>query len=173
MDRSYNPGLEVSGDRWIKLHRNENLFVDNELLVEIAKNVASSLKLSQYPDSNCTRLRKRLGILYDIEFDQIFVGNGSDEVLATLLHYLRSHFAEAAIPAITYRIYPLLLQKYGYKQLTLDKAAKNSLCIIDSPNSLTGEVSSVFDVPSAFLIWDNVYGEFAKDQLDLNKINSS
>lgn len=170
---TYNSGQEVIGDQWIKLHRNENLFIDRKWLTEIGKNALSSINLSQYPDPYCTHLRKRLGQLYNIDFDHIFIANGSDEILAILLQYLRSLFSAAATPIITYRIYPFLLQRYNYQHLILDNTSQDHLCIIDSPNSLTGEISEVLETPSAFLIWDNVYGEFANNQLNLSKMNSS
>ncbi len=173
INQSYDPGLEVTGDHWIKLHRNENLFVENEFLKTIGTNVLSSLNISQYPDSNCVSLRKKLGDIYNIDPDNVFIGNGSDEILSVLLQYLRSHFSEAVTQTITYRIYPILLQKYKYKHLTLEGASKERLCIIDSPNSLTGEVRQLGGIPSGFLIWDNVYGEFAEEQLNLSSMNSS
>ena len=173
MNQMYNPGLEASGDHWIKLHRNENLFIKKEWLQEIGIDAIRSLNLSQYPDPNCTRLRVRLGQLHNIDPECIFVGNGSDEILDILLQSLRSKFSEAVTPAVTYRIYPLLLQRYDYKHLTLEDASEQRLCLIDSPNSLTGERTNIFDIASAFLIWDNVYGEFANDELNLQQMNRS
>ena len=173
MNQIYNPGLEASGDHWIKLHRNENLFIKKEWLQEVGINAIRSLNLSQYPDPNCTRLRARLGQLHNIDPECIFVGNGSDEILDILLHGLRSKFSEAVTPALTYRIYPLLLQRYDYRHLALEDASAQRLCLIDSPNSLTGERTNIFDTPAAFLIWDNVYGEFANDELKLHQMNRS
>jgi len=173
MNQKYNPGLEVSGNHWIKLHRNENLFVDEEWLKKVGIDSMRALNLSQYPDPNCNRLRERLGQIYNVDPECIFVGNGSDEVLAILLQWLRSKFSEAITPALTYRVYPLLFQRYDYKHLTLDDASKRRLCLIDSPNSLTGETIEIFNIPSGFLIWDNIYGEFSKDELNLSQIDSS
>lgn len=173
MNHMYNPGLEASGDHWIKLHRNENLFIKKEWLKKIGIDAIRSLNLSQYPDPNCALLRARLGQLHNIDPECIFVGNGSDEILDILFHSLRSKFSEAVTPAITYRIYPLLLQRYDYKHLTLEAASEHRLCLIDSPNSLTGERTNIFDVPAAFLIWDNVYGEFANDKLNLHQMTPS
>ncbi len=163
--------LETAESQWLRLHRNENLFLEKAWLTELGKETISSLNLAQYPDSDCRLLRERLGQLYGIDEDRIFIGNGSDEILAILLHYLREYFSEAVTPAITYRVYPLLLQRYDYRQLALEKASKDRLCLIDSPNSLTGEISRVFEIPSAFLIWDNIYGEISNMQLDLKRMS--
>lgn len=172
MNTSYDPGLEVTEDQWLRLHRNENLFIDKELLTKLAKDVIGTLNLTHYPDSSCNRLRKKLGELYGVDPDQVYIGNGSDEILADLFHYLRPRFTEAVIQALTYRVYPYLLQRYGYKQLPLERASHDHFCIIDSPSSLTGETSPIFDISPSFLIWDNVYGEFASDQLRLKQLNS-
>jgi histidinol-phosphate aminotransferase len=173
MNAPYDPGLEVTEDQWLRLHRNENHFIDKKWLAKLAKNVVTSLSLTSYPDSSCTRLRKKLGDLYGVDPDQIYIGNGSDEILADLFHYLRPQFTEAVIQDLTYRVYPLLLQRYDYKQLPLKSASRDHFSIVDSPNSLTGQTLPVFDIPSAFLIWDNVYGEFANDQLIPKHINMS
>jgi histidinol-phosphate aminotransferase len=173
MKASYDPGLEVVTDQWLKLHRNENLFIDKEWLEKLAIHAINTLNLTCYPDSGCFRLRKKLGQLYNVDPDQVYIGNGSDEILADLLHYLRPRFDQAVIPSLCYRVYPFLLERYSYKQLPLERASHDHLCIVDSPNSLTGETSAIFDIPSSFLIWDNVYGEFAHDILHSKQIGPS
>src|SRR5271157_4212459 len=105
MNAAYDPGLEVTEDQWLRLHRNENQFIDKKWLAKLARTVLNSSTLTSYPDSSCTRVRKKLGDLYDIDPDQIYIGNGSDEVLADLLHYLRAQFTEAVIQDLTYRVY--------------------------------------------------------------------
>ncbi|HEY5235358.1 MAG TPA: aminotransferase class I/II-fold pyridoxal phosphate-dependent enzyme, partial [Rhabdochlamydiaceae bacterium] len=173
MQQLYYPGLEVAQGNWLRLHRNENLFIDQKWLAEIAKSVAAHLCISHYPDSTSNQLRQSLGKQYNVDPDQIFIGNGSDEILAILLHYLRSEFDEAAISPTSYRVYPYLLQRYGYRIFNLESRVNDRLCLIDSPNAMTGERYPIEDIEAPFVIWDNVYGEFANDRLDLITLNSS
>ncbi len=173
MKQLYDPGLEIKGDHWLRLHRNENLFIAKQWLSELAHKAINSTHITYYPDSRCGDLRNRLGKLYSVDPDQIYIGNGSDEILADLCHYLRPRFTSAVIPSLCYRVYPFLLKKYGYKQLALENASSDQFCIIDSPSALTGEAMSVFDIPSSFLVWDNIYGEFANDQLSARQVGPS
>lgn len=173
MKHHYDPGIDAQEDRWLRLHRNENLFIEKEWLSKLANNVIKSLTLSSYPDSSCSQLRQELGQLYHVDPDQIFIGNGSDEIIADLFHYLRSNYSEMVTLPLTYKVYPFLLQRYGFTQLTKEKASPKHCCIIDSPNSLTGEKFDIKKIPSSFMIWDNVYGEFAHDQPNFKQLDSS
>ena len=77
----YVPGEQPQGDRLIKLNTNENPYPPSQkALAAIREAAGETLRL--YPDPECTTLRELLGATYGLKPEQIFVGNGSDEVLA-------------------------------------------------------------------------------------------
>ncbi len=169
---TYNVGIEAQDSKWLALHRNENQFIDPEWLQKIASEVLSNLRLSSYPDMLALPLRKALSKAYAIDVDQIYVGNGADGVLADLFHYFRKQYFQIGTSLITYKVYPYLFQRYGYEQIILQDTTKNipDFCVIDSPNSITGEEFPISEFNPPFLIWDNVYGEYAPNALNLKNL---
>lgn len=158
---SYDAGIDSQEGQALALHRNENLFIDAEWLQKLAIETAGQLKYYKYPESFSSHLRQQLAEVHQIDPMRIYVGNGADGVLADLFHYLRGKHEEIGTLDPTYRVYPYLSERYGYKQINVTERIP-SLCVIDSPNSITGEVCSLDRFSSSFLIWDNVYGEFAE-----------
>ncbi|MHC6204563.1 pyridoxal phosphate-dependent aminotransferase [Breznakiellaceae bacterium SP9] len=82
--RPYIPGEQPQGQKIIKLNTNENPYPPSPLVLEAIRRVladgAAALRL--YPDPVCTALRECIAERYAVEPAQVFVGNGSDEVLA-------------------------------------------------------------------------------------------
>lgn len=155
---SYDVGVDVFGSTSICLHRNENLFVDPAFLQRLAMQAAKEMSFSSYPESMSYRLRKAIGNSYGYSPEEVYVGNGADGVLADLFQLLREEYDEVGTQQITYRIYPYLFNRYGFKQRRLNDTS--GLWVIDSPNSVTGEVFSLPSKEPELLIWDNVYGEY-------------
>jgi histidinol-phosphate aminotransferase len=171
----YDAGPEVSPGEWLRLHRNENLFLAKNPLVTTAPEQYPVSNVF-YPDENSSALRITLAAHYRVSTENIFVGNGSDEVLAILLQYLRKRFDALYIWKIGYAIYPVLGRRFQFMVHRIDdldgsllSAHHDSLFLLDSPNAITGERSdrelmiSLAQRPDCFLIWDNCYGEFCDD----------
>lgn len=162
---AYDAGIDSDEESALALHRNENLFIDAQWFQKIASETALQLKCYKYPDSLSSALRHQLALTYKTDPQRIYIGNGADGVLADLLHYLRGQYEEVGTLDPTYRVYPYLLERYSYRQVLVSERIPD-LCLIDSPNSITGEVCQLDRFASSFLIWDNVYGEFADDKLE-------
>lgn len=132
----------------IKLNTNENPYGPSPKVKEVI-NAIDIDKLRLYPNSDAVDIRKALANYYHIEDEQVFIGNGSDEVLA--LTFLTFFNGEAPIifPDITYSFYPVYCNLYqmNYKQIKLDNNFKikiedfiqpNSGIIFPNPNAPTG-----------------------------------
>ena len=177
----YDSGAEIRDKEWLCLHRNENLFSNQDWFVKIAIKTLSGANLSYYPDSTCRVLRENLAELYNVNPENVFVGNGADEVLSNLLGLLRSSYDRMSVLDVCFKVFHLLANRFGFEldiipgdtfetgQTTL--IGWTGLAVIDSPNSITSArltVDSLKDFssdPKSFLVWDNVYGEFAGDVL--------
>ena len=77
----YTPGEQPRQRNWIKLNTNENPYPPSQkALAAIRAAAGETLRL--YPDPECASLREALAATFDLKPAQVFVGNGSDEVLA-------------------------------------------------------------------------------------------
>ena len=175
----YDAGVQLSGKDWLCLHRNENLFVDPNWAIELTKNMAHRFSISLYPDPECGELRAAIAELYGVSSENVFVGNGSDEVLSDLLALLRDSYERIATQDVCFNVYYLLARRFNYHHvkipgntfLTGQLAVEDwdGLSIVDSPNSVTGvqlnheNLLALKKNDHSFLIWDNAYGEFAGD----------
>jgi histidinol-phosphate aminotransferase len=117
----YVPGEQPLVQDLIKLNTNEHPFGPSPKVIEAIKaNANDDLRL--YPDPTALALRQSLARRYDLAADQIFVGNGSDEVLAHVFHALLKHEQPVVFPDITYSFYPVYcgLYEIEYKTIALD-----------------------------------------------------
>ncbi len=176
--KKYDAGKHVCcGKEYLCLHRNENLFINETFLKKIMSSAFDKASARYYPDPNALQLREKLANKYKVKPSNIFVGNGSDDVLSNLFMYYRGLCDTLNINKIGYLIYRILGERYKYNICFLNELKNiddDTLYAIDSPNSITGEV---FNHPeplemaiksNANIIWDNAYGEFASDRIPDN-----
>ncbi|MFT7463713.1 MAG: histidinol-phosphate aminotransferase [Pseudohongiellaceae bacterium] len=180
---SYDPGVQVSADDTLCLHRNENLLVGTDWAVDAARAAIPQAAISSYPDATALPLRVALAEHYGVQPENVFVGNGADEVLADLLAALRPRYNSFGVLDVHFKIYDLLAERMGFQvedlaghsfdsgHVTAD--GFNGLALIDSPGAIAGSSVPVDEVlafakkEGSFLIWDNVYGEYAYHELPL------
>jgi histidinol-phosphate aminotransferase len=144
----YVPGEQPKLDNLVKLNTNENPYGPSPKVIEALKlEAADSLRL--YPDPNSDRLKSTIADAYQLNSDQVFVGNGSDEVLAHVFHALLKHERPLLFPDITYSFYPVYcgLYEIDYKLIPLtetfeinvnDYLQPNGGVIFPNPNAPTG-----------------------------------
>ncbi|WP_430461395.1 histidinol-phosphate transaminase [Thalassolituus sp. LLYu03] len=148
----YVPGEQPKMTRLVKLNTNENPYGPSpKAMAAMQAELNDDLRL--YPDPNGDRLKQAVARYYGVEPAQVFVGNGSDEVLAHAFHGLFQHGKPLLFPDITYSFYPVYCGLYGIepKQIPLDdnfqinvadyardKAGENSGIIFPNPNAPTG-----------------------------------
>lgn len=146
----YVPGEQPKVSNLIKLNTNENPYGPSDKVLSALKTEASdSLRL--YPDPNASELKSAIAEYYDLEVEQVFVGNGSDEVLAHTFMGLLSNGKPLLYPDITYSFYPVYCSLYEIEPKTLplserfeielsDYPTDNGGIIFPNPNAPTGRV---------------------------------
>lgn len=101
----YKPGEQANGKEWIKLNTNENPYPPSPMVFEELQQALTS-DLRKYPESDPEKLRIALADLHTVSADQVFIGNGSDEVLAFSFMAFFSPGKTIRFPEITYSFYP-------------------------------------------------------------------
>ncbi|OEO27057.1 histidinol-phosphate transaminase [Pseudomonas sp. J237] len=144
----YVPGEQPKLTKLVKLNTNENPYGPSpKAIAAMQAEVTDDLRL--YPDPNGDRLKQAVADYYGVQTNQVFVGNGSDEVLAHAFHGLFQHGKPLLFPDISYSFYPVYCGLYGIeaKQIALDEqfqiriedyAQANAGIIFPNPNAPTG-----------------------------------
>ncbi len=93
----YVPGEQPKLAKLVKLNTNENPYGPSpKVVAAIQAELNDTLRL--YPDPNADRLKQTIAEYHGVKTAQVFVGNGSDEVLAHAFHALFQHGQAAAVP---------------------------------------------------------------------------
>jgi histidinol-phosphate aminotransferase len=115
----YIPGEQPRYRKFIKLNTNENPYPPPPAVLDAMK-AAVNENLRLYPDPLCTELREAIAESYSVCAEQIFVGNGSDEVLAFCFGaFFESAEAEGRatpsvlFPGISYSFYPVFARLWN------------------------------------------------------------
>lgn len=152
----YIPGEQPKIANLVKLNTNENPYGPSpKALAAMQAEVGDSLRL--YPDPGSDRLRETIARYHGLQTAQIFVGNGSDEVLAHVFHALLKHSLPVLFPDITYSFYPVYCGLYGIKHETIaldaafqinleDYQKPNGGIIFPNPNAPTGSPVALADI---------------------------
>lgn len=141
----YVPGEQPKLNNLVKLNTNENPYGPSPKVIEALKaEAADSLRL--YPDPNSDALRAEIAHTHHLNANQIFVGNGSDEVLAHVFQALLKHDKPLLFPDITYSFYPVYCGLYGIEYQTIPLATDFSINI-DDYNRPNGGI--IFPNPNA------------------------
>ena len=143
----YVPGEQPSG-KVIKLNTNENPYPPAPGVEALLKNFDVSL-LKKYPEADCHSLANALAEKYNVKPSQVFVGVGSDDVLAMAFLTFFNSDKSILFPDITYSFYDVWAElfKIPYEQIPLDDefrihpedyTKENGGVVIANPNAPTG-----------------------------------
>ena len=144
----YVPGEQPKLAKLVKLNTNENPYGPSpKALAAMQAQLSDDLRL--YPDPNSDLLKQAVADYYGVETAQVFVGNGSDEVLAHAFHGLFQHGQPLLFPDISYSFYPVYCGLYGipFEAVALDEqlqirvedyARPNGGIVFPNPNAPTG-----------------------------------
>jgi histidinol-phosphate aminotransferase len=177
----YVPGEQPKLPNLIKLNTNENPYGPSpKALAAIARETGENLRL--YPDPEGTRLKAAVASYFgNIEPSQVFVGNGSDEVLAHVFLALLKHDKPVLFPDITYSFYPVYCALYGVQSEIVplteafeirpeDYLRANGGIIFPNPNAPTGRVMALADIQrivagnaDSVVVVDEAYVDFGAD----------
>ena len=178
----YIPGEQPQHDNLCKLNTNENPFPPSpkvgEAIAKVLEQQADELRLYPAPESN--DLRAALAQSYNLDINQVFVGNGSDEVLALVFASFFLKERPLLSPDIGYSFYPVYAQTFGVElvqipleeDFSIDPDAYRQPCsgiIIANPNAPTGLLLSLADIrklasehSNAVIVIDEAYIDFAQ-----------
>ena len=176
----YVPGEQPRGQTFIKLNTNECPYPPSPRALEAVRAAAGdSLRL--YPDPECLELRQTIARRYRLSENQVFMGNGSDEVLAFAFQAFFDPEREIVFPRVSYSFYPVYTRYFGlrYRQvpmkddLSVDLDAMmgdNGGVVIPNPNAPTGMALPLERIeallranPEAVVIVDEAYVDFGAD----------
>ncbi len=144
----YTPGEQPKVSGLIKLNTNENPYPPAPGVEKVLKEMSVE-GLRKYPDPTCSKLVDAIADHYDVPSDRVFVGVGSDDVLAMAFLTFFNGTDEILFPDITYSFYDVWadLFRIPYRQIPLnedfsinpdDYLAKNGGVVIANPNAPTG-----------------------------------
>ena len=177
----YVPGEQPKLERLIKLNSNENPYPPSpRALAALQQAVGENLRL--YPDPNGDALKQAVVDYYGLSGrESVFVGNGSDEVLAFIFMALLKHERPLLFPDITYSFYPVYCGLYDieYRNVPLaqdfsirveDYAQPNGGIIFPNPNAPTGRALPLADIEKlvasnqeSVVVVDEAYIDFGGD----------
>ncbi|WP_018235974.1 histidinol-phosphate transaminase [Ensifer sp. BR816] len=146
--KPYVPGEQPRIANLVKLNTNESPYGPSEKALEAIR-AAASADLRLYPDPIALALRKAIAKRYGVQADEVFVGNGSDEVLAHAFAALLKHDEPLLYPDISYSFYPTYAGLFGIDavEIPLDAAFRVNIAdyrrpagaiILPNPNAPTG-----------------------------------
>ncbi len=179
----YVPGEQPKLANLIKLNTNENPYPPSPHAVAAmhAEMGADGNTLRLYPDPNADRLKESVArhfADFGIGTRNIFVGNGSDEVLAHAFMALLKHDKPLLLPDITYSFYPVYCELYGIDSIAIplgeqfeirvdDYARDNGGIILANPNAPTGQPLPLSEIerlvaahPQSVVVIDEAYIDF-------------
>lgn len=173
----YVPGEQPKLAKLVKLNTNENPYGPSpKALAAMQTELNDNLRL--YPDPNSDLLKQAVAKYYGVQGNQVFLGNGSDEVLAHIFHGLLQHDQPLLFPDISYSFYPVYCGLYGiaFDAVPLDEqfqinpadyAKPNGGIIFPNPNAPTGCLLALDAVeqilkasPDSVVVVDEAYIDF-------------
>lgn len=176
----YVAGEQPKVDNLCKLNTNENPFPPSPKAVNAMQQVlASGADLRLYPDPASKELCQVLADYYGLDRSQVFVGNGSDEVLAFIFACFFVKDRPLLTPDISYSFYPVYAQTFGVDNkiiplkddFSIDTSDYNEPCggiIIPNPNAPTGMLLALNDIKKlakehldAVIVIDEAYIDYA------------
>ena len=182
----YVPGEQPKDKKYIKLNTNENPYSPSEKVIEKIKSMnLEDLKL--YPDPDVSELRKVIAEYFSKKIDeritkeQIFVGNGSDEVLALIFMTFFNKGDKVYYPDITYSFYPVYADLFDLKEVKIPLNENFEIeiekyfgldghIIITNPNAPTSIALKLEEIeeivkknPNQLVVVDEAYVDFGAE----------
>lgn len=173
----YVPGEQSKDKDIVKINANENPYPPSPKAIEALKSFDTN-KLRFYPSANSTKLKEAIAKYYKVDVSNVFVGNGSDDVLAVAFQSFFNSEKPIVYPDLTYSFYPVWCSLFGikYKNYPVgddfrinpeDYKEKNGGVVIPNPNAPTslGEgldfVEKILDYnQDSVVIIDEAYVDF-------------
>ncbi len=179
---AYTPGEQPRDMKYIKLNTNESPYPPSKGVLD-AVNAQEAANLRLYSDPECKRLKEAISALYGVEAENIYLSNGSDDILNFSFMAFAGDGVSAAFPEISYGFYKVYAELYGldYKRIPLkddfsvdadDYCNLGSFIVIANPNAPTGKTISREDIiriletnPDNVVLIDEAYVDFGGESV--------
>ncbi len=179
----YVPGEQPGHANPVKLNTNENPYSPSPRVVDAIRRELGQDGhiLRKYPDPESRALRQTVARYHGLSSDQVFVGNGSDEVLAHVFQALLKHDRPVRFPDISYSFYPVYARLYGvaFDAKPLDRDFNIDIddygptggpILLPNPNAPTGLALRLTDIirlltenPEFVVVIDEAYVDFGAE----------
>ena len=176
----YVPGEQPQMQRLVKLNTNESPYGPSPKALA-AINSLNNEDLRLYPDPEGVALKKAIATLHGLNPNQVFLGNGSDEVLAHVFAGLLKQNKPVQFPDITYSFYPVYCKLFGIDYQTIPLGSEfeidlsnyktpNGGIIFPNPNAPTGRSIARVDIEKllarnsdSVLVIDEAYVDYGTE----------
>lgn len=173
----YVPGEQPRRRDLVKLNTNENPYPPSPRVLAAVR-AAADEGLRLYPPPESDEFKAAIADYHGVETGQVFVGNGSDEVLAHVFLALLDHGRPVLFPDITYSFYPVYCRLYGipwrevpltpdYRIAVGDYRGANGGIVLANPNAPTGcalPLAAIAELaaahPDSVVVIDEAYVDF-------------
>ena len=175
---AYTPGEQPRERKYIKLNTNESPYPPSVGVINALSEKESAL-LNLYPDPTCKGLKEKLAGLYGVKKENVFVSNGSDDILNfSFMAFCNDSDHPVKFPEISYGFYKVYAELYGVKYTAIplnndfsidisDYFGNNANVVIANPNAPTGIALSLDEIerivvanPDFVVIIDEAYVDF-------------
>lgn len=178
----YTPGEQLNDRKYIKLNTNENPYPPAPGVRAVLDSFDED-RLKLYPVLTQEPLLAALAKEYDLKTENLFVANGSDDVIAWLIMAFTGRGGRLACPDITYSFYPVYAQLFGvtlhqiplredFRVAAEDYLSLDCNILIANPNAPTGLVLTIDEIekivvsnPDRLVVIDEAYVAFAKENV--------
>ena len=172
----YTPGEQPKDMVYVKLNTNESPFPPSQKAITMGAKAAENLNL--YPDPECRELTQKIADTLGVDYSEVLVTNGSDEILNFAFMAYCDEEHPAAFPDITYGFYSVFADLYNipYEEIPLNKNFEidinnylgiNKTIFIANPNAPTGILLSKGEIekiltsnPDNIVVIDEAYIDF-------------
>ncbi len=175
---AYTPGEQPRGRKYIKLNTNESPYPPSKGVIEAVSSKEVEM-LNLYPDPTCKVLREKLAALYGVERENVFVSNGSDDILNfSFMAFCDDSARPVKFPEISYGFYKVYASLYGIKYTAVplrsdfsidisDYFGNNGNVVIANPNAPKGIALGLAEIeeivranPDFVVLIDEAYVDF-------------
>lgn len=174
---AYTPGEQPQDKTYVKLNTNESPYSPSPLVAQRV-NASEVENLNLYPDLVGKRLKEKIAELYGVKMENVFLSNGSDEILNFVFMAFCDKEKGAFFPEISYGFYPVYgdLYEIPYQQIPLqadfsvnhkDYCDCGNMVVIANPNAPTGMEIGLAEIeeivrtnPNQLVLIDEAYVDF-------------
>ncbi len=154
--KAYTPGEQPKDCQYIKLNTNESPFPPSQGVID-AINRQEVEKLRLYSDPTGSELKKKIASLYGVKSENVYLANGSDDIINFSFMAFSGEKGEVAYPEISYGFYEVFASLYGLEKEEIplkddfsidykDYLGKNKFIVIANPNAPTGLTLSLAEI---------------------------